>query len=125
MVSLGLVGGLYLSGYLTLLLLHLDTGLLRWHSYPDYIHAIDVEQVRPYVLRIRFAGIVGFGAPLFASLALLMPVLRSPRNSIHGDARFASRGDLARQPRLDLPVHGALSPMRGHHVLTAPGKMHD
>ncbi len=104
-ISLGLVGGLYLSGYLTLLLLHLDTGLLHWHSYLDYINALNVEQVRPYVRRIRFAGIVGFGAPLFAALALLVPVLRTPRKSIHGDARFASRSDLARhglfQPSLD------------------------
>ncbi len=96
MVSLGLVCGLYLSGYLTLLLLHLDTGLLRWHSYPDYINAIDVERVRPYVRRIKLAGILGFGAPMFAALALLVPVLRAPRKSIHGDARFATRGDLAR-----------------------------
>jgi len=94
---LAMTCGLYLSGYLTLRFLHLDTGLLRWHSYPDYIKAINLPQVRPYVGRIKAAGCMGFGVPLFAGLALLVPVLRPARKSMHGDARFATARDLARR----------------------------
>jgi type IV secretion system protein VirD4 len=89
--------GLYLSGYLTLRLLHLDGGLLRWHSYLDYVRAIGLPQVRPYVGRIKAAGFLGFGVPLFAGLALLVPVLRPARKAIHGNARFATARDLARR----------------------------
>ncbi len=122
MVSLGLACGVYLSGYLTLLLLHLDTGLLRWHSYPDYINAIDVTQVRPYVRRIKFAGVVGFGAPMFAALALLVPVLRAPRKSIHGDARFASRGDLARHGLFEPSPDGILVGKFGGRLVRLSGQ---
>lgn len=94
---LATASGFYLSGYLTLRLLDLDTGLLQWHSYLDYIKAIDLPQVRPYVGRIKAAGCVGFGLPVLAGLALLVPMFRTPRKSIHGDARFAAGRDLARR----------------------------
>ncbi len=87
---------LYLSGLLTLKLLQLDIGLLRWDSYLGYLRAIDLPQVRPYAGRIRLAGVVGFTLPVLAGIALLVPVFRSPRKAIHGDARFATRNDLAR-----------------------------
>lgn len=88
---------LYLSGYLTLKLLQLDSRLLRWDSYLGYLRAIDLPQVRPYAGRIKLAGVIGFGLPASVGLALLVPVFRSPRRSLHGDARFASAGDLARR----------------------------
>ena len=87
---LATAAGCYLSGYLTLRLLGLDPGLLAWHSYPDYIRALALPQVHPYGGRIKLAGWFGFGIPVLAGLALLVPVLRPARRSIHGDARFAS-----------------------------------
>ena len=95
--ALAMGSALYLSGYLTLKLLQLDSRLLRWDSYLGYLRALDLPQVRPYVGRIQLAGVIGLALPMSAGLALLVPLFRSPRKSIHGDARFARRSDLARR----------------------------
>src|SRR5205085_9849476 len=81
-VAAGLVSGLYLSGYLALRLLGLPSRV-HWHSYPAYLHALDLPALKPYVARIEFAGCIGFGIPLFASLALLVALLRTPRQALH------------------------------------------
>ena len=91
-----LVAGLYLSGYLALMLLKLQAGLLTWHTYPDYLKALDLAQVRPYVGKIKVAGFVGFGVPLMLWLGLLFLMFKPARQSMHGDARFAHGGDLAK-----------------------------
>ena len=88
--------GLYLSGYLALVLLKLDTGLLQWNTYPSYLKALDAPQVAPYVGRIKTAGYLGFGLPLLAYLVPLFLLLKPARQAMHGDARFATGGDLAR-----------------------------
>ena len=71
-----LLAGLYLSGYLALLLLKLDTGLLKWNTYLEYLKALDLPQVQRYAGKIKVAGYLGFGLPLMAWLALLFLVLR-------------------------------------------------
>ncbi|HEY0660846.1 MAG TPA: type IV secretory system conjugative DNA transfer family protein [Lysobacter sp.] len=88
--------GLYLSGYLVLLLLGLDTATLEWNTYVRYVKAIDLAQVKPYVGRIKVAGYTGFGVPLLGYAALLVLILKPAKKSMHGDARFANSGDLAR-----------------------------
>ncbi|WP_162314865.1 type IV secretory system conjugative DNA transfer family protein [Pseudoxanthomonas yeongjuensis] len=92
-----LLAGFYLSGYLALIFLKLDTGLLKWNTYPAYLKALDLPQVQPYVGKLKVAGYVGFGLPLLAYLALLVLVLKPAKKAMHGDARFANAGDLARQ----------------------------
>ena len=92
-----LVAGLYLSGYLALLLLKLDSALLKRNTYLDYVRALDLAQVRPYVGKIKNAGLIGFGLPLLLWLTLLFVLFKPARQSMHGDARFANGGDLARQ----------------------------
>ena len=87
--------GAYLSGYLTLLLLKLDTGLLQWNTYWTYVRALDHPQVAPYVGKIKLGGAIGFGAPVVAYLALLAVALKPKEKSLHGEARFATAGDLA------------------------------
>ena len=57
--ALAMGSALYLSGYLTLKLLQLDSRLLRWDSYLGYLRALDLPQVRPYVGRIELAGVIG------------------------------------------------------------------
>ncbi len=92
-----LAAGLYLSGYLALLLLKLDTGSLAWGTYPDYLRALDLPQVRPYVGRIKAAGVLGFGASAALWLLIVALMFKPARASLHGDARFAVASDLARR----------------------------
>lgn len=97
-----LAAGTYFSGFLTLLLLKLNTGLLEWDTYLGYLKAIDLPEVRPYVGKIKVGGYVGFGLPLLGYFALLVLILKPAKKSMHGDARFARASDLAK--------HGMLKP---------------
>jgi len=97
-----LAAGIYFSGFLTLLLLKLNIGLLKWDTYLGYLKAIDLPQVRPYVGKIKVGGYVGFGLPLLGYVALLVLILKPAKKSMHGDARFAHASDLAK--------HGMLKP---------------
>ncbi len=67
---LALAAGMYLSGYLTLLLLKMPEVPLTFGTYWRYVKAIDLPQVAPYVARIKIAGAIGFGLPLLAWLFL-------------------------------------------------------
>ena len=93
---LALAAGIYLSGFLALLFLDLNTNAAGLGTYYAYIKAIDLPQVAPYAGRIRMAGYLGFGLPLLAGVLLLVLILKPTRRSLHGNARFANAGDLAR-----------------------------
>ncbi len=88
--------GLYLAGYLTLVFLQLEPGTIRYDTWWTYARVIDLPQVQAHAGRIKAAGVLGFGAPLAAYAALLAVILKPAKASIHGDARFASGGELAR-----------------------------
>ncbi|MEG3789114.1 type IV secretory system conjugative DNA transfer family protein [Lysobacter sp. CCNWLW3] len=89
-----LVAGLYLSGYLALLFLKLDTGLLKWSTYTDYVRVLDLPQYKPYAGKIKASGYIGFGLPGLAYLAMAVLILKPKARSMHGDARFANGMDL-------------------------------
>jgi type IV secretion system protein VirD4 len=91
-----LAAGEYLAGFLTLLFLRLDTGLLSWHTYLDYLKALNLPQVKPYLGRIKAGGYIGFGLPALMWLISLYFMLHTKKPSMHGDARFARGGDLSR-----------------------------
>ncbi|WP_091637259.1 type IV secretory system conjugative DNA transfer family protein [Lysobacter sp. cf310] len=96
-LGLGLVAlaaGLYLSGYLTLLWLKLDTGLLKWNTYIDYVRVLDLPQYARYGGKIKASGYIGFGLPGLAYLAMTVLILKPKARSMHGDARFANGMDL-------------------------------
>jgi type IV secretion system protein VirD4 len=114
--------GLYLSGYLALCLLGLPARLLHWHLYVEYLRAIGLPQLQPYALRIKAAGCIGFGLPACVGLALLVPVLRPARRSLHGDARFAGIGDLARRGLLRPAPDGIVVGRRGRRLLRLSGQ---
>jgi len=95
-IVLTVIAGYCLAGYLTLLLLGLDTGLFKWNTYLQYLQALDQPVVAPYVTKIKLAGVVGFGLPLLLSLVAMFLMFRSKKTSLHGDARFAQAADLAR-----------------------------
>lgn len=87
-----LSAGLYLSGWLALFFLKLDTGVLAWSTYLGYWQAIDLPAYSTYSQQIHLAGYIGIGTPMLLWLGLL--VLLAP--SIHGDARFATGADLGK-----------------------------
>ncbi|MCW4453842.1 type IV secretory system conjugative DNA transfer family protein [Flavobacterium sp. MXW15] len=96
MVLLALVVGYVLSGYLTLLLLKLDTGLLGVDTYYRYLRALDLPQLAPFAGKIKLAGFLGFGIPILLCLVGLALMFKPGKKSLHGDARFASAADLSK-----------------------------
>lgn len=114
--------GLYLSGYLTLLLLKLDTGLLKWNTYLVYFNSLDVAPVAAHAGKIKWGGYLGFGVPAAAWLALTVLVLKPKDKSLHGQARFASRGDLARLGLLKSSSNGIVVGKIGNTLIRLPGQ---
>ena len=94
--AIALAAGAYLSGFLALLFLELNTNAAGLGTYYAYVKALDMPQVAPYAGRIRMAGYAGFGLPLLACAALLVLILKPSKKSLHGNARFANSGDLAK-----------------------------
>ena len=121
-VALVACAGLYLSGYLALRLLGLPSQLLHWHLYADYVRALGRPQLQPYALRIKAAGCIGFGLPACAGLAVLVPLLRPAQRSLHGDARFAGRRDLARRGLLRRASDGIVVGRSGRRLLRLSGQ---
>ncbi|WP_407136375.1 type IV secretory system conjugative DNA transfer family protein [Xanthomonas sacchari] len=90
------VCGYFLSGYLVLLLLKLDTRMFGLGTYYQYVHAIGLPEVAPYVGKIKWAGYLGFGLPGLVALLILVLMFKPPKRSLHGDARFAGAADLSK-----------------------------
>ncbi|KAA8920979.1 type IV secretory system conjugative DNA transfer family protein [Xanthomonas sacchari] len=95
-VVLTAVCGYFLSGYLVLLLLKLDTRMFGLGTYYQYVHAIGLPEVAPYVGKIKWAGYLGFGLPGLVALLILVLMFKPPKRSLHGDARFAGAADLSK-----------------------------
>src|SRR3546814_12733479 len=88
-------------------------------TYYAYVKAIDLPQVVPYAGRIRMAGYLGFGLPLLAGALLLVLILKPSKKSLHGNARFAHAGDLARTGMFKESDTGLLvGQLNGHLVQT-------
>ncbi|WP_010342094.1 type IV secretory system conjugative DNA transfer family protein [Xanthomonas sacchari] len=90
------VCGYFLSGYLVLLLLKLDTRMFGPGTYYQYVHAIGLPEVAPYVGKIKWAGYLGFGLPGLVALLILVLMFKPAKRSLHGDARFAGAADLSK-----------------------------
>ena len=117
------VAGLYLSGAITLMLLKLDAPL-KWNTWLEYWQALSLPDVAPYAKTIRIGGLVGFGLPLLLWLLLLVPLFKSRRPSTHGDARFATRSDLARLGLLKDDPQGIIVGKSGRRFLRMSGTRH-
>ncbi|MGY4514859.1 type IV secretory system conjugative DNA transfer family protein [Lysobacter sp. HA18] len=124
--SLGFVivalAGLWLSGRVTAMFLGLHTTLPHWYVYVDYLRTIDLPQVQPYAAKIRAAGWVGFGGPLLAYIGVLAAVMRRPAKSLHGDARFARAGDLAKHRLFEDGPTSLVVGRYGGRLLRLPGQ---
>ncbi|MFC4765393.1 type IV secretory system conjugative DNA transfer family protein [Dyella koreensis] len=111
------MAGAYLSGRVTHLVLGLHGEPWRLTTYWQYVRALDQPLVAPYAMRIKLAGIMGFGVPMLAWVCLLVAMFKSKRPSLHGEARFATASDLAKQ-RMFKPTSTSLvvGKMRGRLV---------
>lgn len=89
------VAGLYMSGYFTLMMLKLRNVPLQWDTWLEYYKAIDAPQVKPFAKKIKIGGMIGFGLPLAGWVTLIVLMLIPKQRALHGDARFATGGDLA------------------------------
>jgi type IV secretion system protein VirD4 len=130
-LTLGLLGaaivaGMFLSGWLTLLLLFgfKHQASLEFTTYWQYVRALSLPQVAPYAGRIRIAGAIGFGLPALLWLVLLYPVFKPRRRALHGDARFARRHDLARAGLLEDDPTGIVVGRFGGDLLRLGGARH-
>jgi len=90
------VAALYLSGFLTMLLLGLDAGSTGLGTYYQYVKNLGHPQVQPYAGRIKAAGAIAAVLMFLTWVAatVMMFKMRSHSN-IHGKARFAGMMDLA------------------------------
>ncbi|MGL4767602.1 MAG: type IV secretory system conjugative DNA transfer family protein [Formosimonas sp.] len=65
-------------------------------TYYNYVKSLDVPKVAVFATQIKVSGVLGFGAPMMAYVLMLYGVFKSKPQSLHGDARFANNGDLAK-----------------------------
>ena len=117
-----LVLGYVFSGWLTLRLLGLGDVPLQLNTYYSYLAAMDLPQVQPYLGRIRLAGVIGFGLPVLLSLVLLYLLLRDKAQQLHGDARFASAGDLTGAGLFKKEKTGIVVGKFGGRLVRLPGQ---
>jgi type IV secretion system protein VirD4 len=116
--------GFFLSGYLTLLLLGLHDAPLRWNTYWEYLSAQNLPQVAPYASRIKLSGAIGFGLPVLLWLPVLIPLLKRKAPSIHGDARFARRADLASAGLFEDDPYALILGKFGNKLIRLSGQQH-
>jgi type IV secretion system protein VirD4 len=93
-------------------------------TYGRYLASLTRPEVRPYLRQIELAGSVGFGLPLAAWTGVLYLMLRPRARSTHGDARFATYGDLARLGLLEDDPNGIIVGRFGRRFLRLPGTRH-
>lgn len=117
-----LLAGVYLSGWLALFLLKLDTRTLAWNSYLAYWQALDFSAYRAYTQQIHLAGYIGFGVPLALWVVLLSLLARSKAPSIHGDARFANGADLGKLDMFKAATNGILLGRLNGKLVRLPGQ---
>lgn len=117
-----LLAGLYLSGWLALFLLKLDTQSLSWNTYLGYWQALDLPAYRTYSQKIHLAGYIGLCVPVLLWFGLLAMLAKSKAPSIHGDARFGNGADLRRLGMFRPATNGILVGKFGGQLVRLPGQ---
>ncbi|WCE04610.1 type IV secretory system conjugative DNA transfer family protein [Pseudoxanthomonas sp. JBR18] len=118
---LALAAGLYLSGYATMLLIKVRAPL-HWNTYLQYMQALGDARYQPYVGRIKAGGYIGFGGVLLVYALTLVLVFKPKKKSLHGDARFATAGDLAKHDMLKPSANGIIVGKFGGKLVRLPGQ---
>jgi type IV secretion system protein VirD4 len=119
---LAAVSGLYLAGILVPMLLKVVATTPWYETWWSYYRVLHLPQLQPHAMRIKLATIAGFGLPLLAWLPLAVLMLRSGPKALHGDARFASTGDLARKDMLKPHADGIVVGKIGGKLIRLPGQ---
>jgi type IV secretion system protein VirD4 len=120
--SAALIAGTYLAGYLTLLLIHADTGLLEFGTYHDYLNAVEHPRFVPFAAKIKAGGCIGYGIPVLAYISLLAVAVRPKKKSLHGDARFATKFDLHKKGMFQQSGNGIVVGSLGGKLLRLGGQ---
>ncbi|MEX1828774.1 type IV secretory system conjugative DNA transfer family protein [Luteibacter sp. CQ10] len=117
-----LVVGEFLAGYFTLVFIGLKQTPLAWNTFITYARALDLKEVQPYVWKIKTAGAIGFLIPLILWCVAAYFLFRSKKQSMHGDARFASSGDLRGKKMLSPAPNGILVGKFKGDLVRLPGQ---
>ena len=118
-LALAMAGGLYLSGVLVPLLLKVQATTPWYATWWSYFQVLDLPQVKPHAAKIKFATVIGFGLPLLAWLPLSVLIFKPRHKALHGDARFATPGDLARKDMFKPSADGVVVATAGAHGAAA------
>jgi len=121
LTALALVAGLYLSGYSTMALLKVKAPL-HWNTYFQYVQALGDPRYQPFSGKIQAAGYIGFGLVLVVYVLLLALVFKPKKKSLHGDARFATAGDLNKHNMLKPSDDGIIVGKYGGKLVRLPGQ---
>ena len=119
---LTLLAGFWLSGFFTLLILGVGTETHSLLLYLDYVSHWQQDAYLPFRGRIAVAGLMGFGLPMLLASALAVLGFRKKRSALHGDARFASRSDLARKGLLKNHANGIVVGRYGRSLVRLHGQ---
>lgn len=122
LLALAVLCGLYLAGVLLPMLLKVPATTPWYETWWRYYQAIDLPQVQPYARKIKLATALGFGVPLLALLPIAVLVLKPRQKALHGDARFATAGDLAKKDMFKAAPNGIVVGKMGGKLIRLPGQ---
>lgn len=122
LLVVALVAGNFLAGSLALTFIGMKNVPLSWDTYLNYARALDLPQVQPYVWKIKTAGLIGFLLPLILWIVAAYFILKKKKQSMHGDARFATSGDLRKQKMLSEAPNGILVGKFKGDLVRLPGQ---
>lgn len=116
LVACTVPGWLYLAGLTTTFVLFKGAAGAPETSLGTYLEYFQHHRA---VASVRTALVLGAVAASLPLIGLLAALLRKPRQSLHGDARFARRPDIARAGLLDGAGDGIILGRLGKDYLTA------
>jgi type IV secretion system protein VirD4 len=121
--ALAAVGaGFYLSGFIVLMLLKLSHLPVHWDTWLGYVRVLETTRIAPYAGKIRAAGAMGFGLPGVLWLGVLYLLFRTPPKALHGEARFASGGDLSKKGLFKAQANGIVIGKMGNRLIRLGGQ---
>lgn len=123
LLLLALLAGEYLAGWLVIFLLQVPVQL-GVGTYWQYVQAIHLPQVAPYVWKIKLAGYAGFGVPLLVWVMLVALLIKPRASAFHGSAHFGNLADARRAGLLKRAAESVIIGKLGRHYLYLNGTEH-